>query len=181
MEYVLIPASVRTFGDEAFLNCTSLSQIVFEGRPSDVDYGAYMFKNCTSLRQVTLPSLMRSMHGMFYGCSSLQTVVIPGPHTYTPSSSKNFHIVGDDFAYCTSLTTIDIPSNVKTIGRGTFEGCTNLRHINIYGEAPHLWYGGGLYSLKNYQIHVNSYDDTPTTYTWDNGWNEVWDHIVFDL
>ena len=181
LEYVLIPASVRTFGDEAFLNCTSLSQIVFEGRPSDVDYGAYMFKNCTSLRQVTLPSLMRSMHGMFYGCSSLQTVVIPGPHTYTPSSSKNFHIVGDDFAYCTSLTTIDIPSNVKTIGRGTFEGCTNLRHINIYGEAPHLWYGGGLYSLKNYQIHVNSYDDTPTTYTWDNGWNEVWDHIVFDL
>ena len=61
-------------------------------------------------------------NGIFDGCSSLTSVVIPQSATDIGSSA---------FMGCTSLTEITIPNSVTAIGRSAFLGCSSLERVVI--------------------------------------------------
>ena len=108
LQCIIIPKSVTTIGQHAFLNCISLRKINFqngskletiqEGTFKDchslVDItipnsvttiGAYAFKRCTSLKSITIPSLVKIIgYQAFYECTSLKTMTILS----SPSSSQ---------------------------------------------------------------------------------------------
>gem|GEM_PF-1453726 len=78
LQHVTIGPHVKYIKDEAFINNVSLETITFEGTSSLVSIGENAFYNCQSLTEVELPiSLQRMGVGVFEGCSSLESLIMP--------------------------------------------------------------------------------------------------------
>lgn len=72
----LIPGSVTSIGENAFILCTSLSDITIPG--SVISIGENAFSGCSGLSSVVLPNSVTSIGGSsFYGCSNLLSLTIP--------------------------------------------------------------------------------------------------------
>lgn len=65
---------------------------------------------------------------MFYGCASLESVVIPSTITKIGSYA---------FGGCSSLTSITIPSSVTSIGTNAFSGCSGLTSV-VFDDNSNL-------------------------------------------
>ena len=152
-EYNGLP--VTSIGDAAFAECSSLTSIEI---PSSVTrIGVQAFLGCTSLTSIEIPSSVTSIgEGAFLGCScSLEFIrVADGNLVYHTSENclietaskalilgcKNSVIPADGsvtsigayaFAFCVSLTSIEIPSSVMSIGDAAFALCVSLTSIEI--------------------------------------------------
>lgn len=104
---VLIPSSVTTISDLAFVNCSGLTSIrVADGNP------VYDSRdNCNAI-------IRTSDNRLIVGCQN--TVV---PNSVTSIGSEAFH-------GCTGLTSITIPNSVTSIGYYAFQDCS-LTSIHI--------------------------------------------------
>ena len=101
---VVIPDTVTTIGEYAFLHCTSLMSVVIGDSVTSI--GDYAFSHCTSLTSVVIPDSVTSIGGSaFYDCDSLTSVVIGDSVTSIGEKA---------FKDCESLTSIKY--------RGTKEG-----------------------------------------------------------
>jgi hypothetical protein len=56
------------------------------------------------------------------------------------------------FGYCYSLTSIEIPSSVKSIGSGAFSYCYSLAHIDFSNHTSVPTLGGALFGTNNANI-----------------------------
>jgi len=82
---------------------------------------AYCFYNCENLVSIQLPSTLTGLNSSsFMGCAKLSSIRLPEGLTSIPASC---------FRDCSSLTTIEL-SNVTSIGRGAFTGCTVTKVIS---------------------------------------------------
>jgi hypothetical protein len=78
---------VRSIGNSAFDNCTSLSSIKIGNSVTNIEN--YAFYNCTSLTSITIPNSVTSIGvGAFYGCDELATV-------YYAGSEEEFMLITD--------------------------------------------------------------------------------------
>ena len=118
---LIIPNSVTTIGDYAFLNCISLTSVTIPDSITSI--GDLAFNNCISLTSVTIGDSVTSIgYGAFGDCSSLTSVTIPDSVT----------TIGDYvFDYCISLTSVTIPDSVNTIGEYAFRYCSSLESVYI--------------------------------------------------
>ena len=120
---ILIPDTVTTICDYAFLDCSALLSVEIPSSVSGMGKGA--FQNCTGLSSVifdknsTLESIGESTFG---NCESL-------PHIELPNTLACIDPVA--FQYCTTLVNIEIPSNVTILGYGAFMGCHSLTNIQF--------------------------------------------------
>ena len=84
----------------------------------------------TTSTKYYIPSTLRSvtvtggdiLYGAFYGCSMIESIVIPDDVTSIGSSA---------FSGCSSLTSITIPDSITSIGSSVFSGCSSLTSITI--------------------------------------------------
>ncbi len=121
LKSVIIPDTVKSIGEEAFLECYSLVSVPIPTSVSHIENGA--FKNCSQLKTLSLPSgIGQISDSLFSGCSSLSSVNIPNNVTRLGSLA---------FSNCTNLPSVGIPNGVTNIGYGTFEMCCRLRSISI--------------------------------------------------
>ncbi len=136
---------LRTIGDKAFFQCTSLHRIMI---PSSVtDIGNDAFHGCRSLTEVDLTEGLQTIkHGAFAECTSLPRVKIPSSVTD----------IGDyAFCRCTSLKEVNLKEGLRSIKWGTFRNCTSLHRINIPSSVTDI----GIYafesctSLREVQLH----------------------------
>lgn len=137
-----IPETVETIGGAAFWNCDSMTKIIIPDSVTSLGAGAFF--HCNSLVEATIgngiPNLSTSKYawnannwgvkddeceGCFEGCISLVSVSIGSSVTS----------IGIDCFAGTALTTIYIPSNVKTVGDGAFMNCTSLKTAEIVGNG----------------------------------------------
>lgn len=99
---VIIPEGVKYIQDNAFSFC--------------------------KIRTVAISDSMKDIGGgAFYGCAQLEDI--------TFGSGIEFIGNGNDidvFFNCTSLTKVDIPSNIKMIGNRAFFGCSNLSSVELH-------------------------------------------------
>lgn len=143
LKTVTIPSSVTVIGDHAFATCTSLAEITIPSGVTVIERWA--FGNCDSLSSIKIPDSVTVIGEFaFYCCTSLAEITIPDSVTEIgrgafsecgltsvrlPSGLKS--IERGLFAWCESLMSIDIPFGITSIGDYAFSGCTALKNLVI--------------------------------------------------
>ncbi len=129
----VIPAdgSVTVIGEEAFLECTGLTEIGIPKGVTVIDDNA--FSRCTSLENIEISAGVTTIGDLaFFGCTSLKDVGI----------SEGVTTIGvRAFSDCTSLEKIEIPAGVTTIGDRAFSGCEALADIVLPSGVTSLGWG----------------------------------------
>ena len=170
---IIIPDSVTSIGRYAFESCTSLTTLVIPDGVTSIYSGAFfgcsslknieisntvlsiessILMNCNNLESLTMPFVQsydiynhNNTIGYYFGA----TESIFDNNKWVPQSLKKVIINGGDtlatpvFYGCSSLTTIEIPNSVTSIGFGIFEKCSGLINISL----PIISYNDGGYSL----------------------------------
>ncbi len=133
-----IPASVEHIGDNAFKDCQSLSAITFEENSNLKAIGNSAFDACGLLSSIEIPASVETIEdGAFRRCIGLANVTFEKGSQLTTiagdcvKDSGNRVISYGAFLECTSLTQIEIPASVTTIGGGAFHGCLLLETVSF--------------------------------------------------
>lgn len=103
----VIPSSVVSIGDSAFLRNSALTHITIPGSVTNIRENA--FSACTNLLSVTFE---------------------------TPSTSHALVIGEYAFSFCSALQSIEIPAHVTEIGDSAFASCYNLYTVICHAINP---------------------------------------------
>ena len=151
VQRVEIPDGITSIGNNAFYGCSSLTEVTIPDSVKEIGGGA--FYSCKKLKRIKIPDCVTEIGiGTFGGCVELEEMILP-PNLKTikaraftkcsglkeivfPKSLESISMDGSKdsdgaFSYCTSLTKVVIPGNVKEIGIGTFSDCDKLEEVVI--------------------------------------------------
>ena len=127
-----IPNSVTSIGDYAFSRCTLHS---IEIPNSVTSIGDYTFYECMWLTSIEIPNSVTSIgYAAFYDCYRLTSITFGDNPQLT--SIGNYAFCFDNYGY-SSLTSIEIPNSVTSIGDCAFYECSSLTSIT-FGDNPQL-------------------------------------------
>ncbi len=119
-----IPDHVTSIGYDAFVNCTSLTNVTMGNSVTNI--GDSAFYECSSLTKIVIGDGVSTIeHSAFQNCTRLATLTIGNSVT---------NIGGQAFWYCTSLTSVALPDSVTSIGYGAFFNCYSLSNVML-GEG----------------------------------------------
>ena len=109
--------------------------------------GADAFNSC-SIKSVTIPDTVTLFNGSsnFNNCTKLETVVLPANTSFTT-------IPMNAFSNCSALTTITIPSSVRTISSYAFSSCSSITTVNYVGTEQD----------RNTNLNIDSSGNTSLT------------------
>lgn len=115
-----LPAGVVNIGEGAFSNCTGLTAI---NLPSGVTHmGNRAFSRCSALSSVNIPASVKSIGAGAFAETALMSVSLPSGMTRIEDSV---------FVGCPGLRNVSVPDSIASIGAGAFSECTSLTSINI--------------------------------------------------
>ena len=122
---IIIPDSIESIEDKAFLNCENLKSIIIPNSVKSIGDSAFEF--CESLKSIIIPDSVESIgNDAFAHCKSLKSIKIP----------NSVESIGNDvFWGCKSLKSIVIPDSVKSIGNRVFWSCDNLKSLTFKGKT----------------------------------------------
>ena len=149
-EYVI--SITVTTGSIRFLGSNSYFSDIL--RKSNFPDGNWDYVYANSLKGLAIGEHVTSCSDYcFYGCGSLETVVLPigvvlGTNcfktcyalTYITIPNSVTTISDNAFSGCNSLTHITIPNSVTTIGSNAFSDCLSLTHITIPNSVTTISY-----------------------------------------
>ena len=175
-----LPSTINKIGNLAFVNCRITNLDLPSGLIS-IGHGA--FENCTHLKSMDFPTSLTSIGDwVFSGCDSLTSLTLHSTitsigedaFTYSPNLNDVRYIIHDDLAtyikkthpnfylncgikyYLNNqeITTLEIPSNVISIGNGTFKKCSGLKNLVIPANVTSIGNGAfnGCDNLKSLTI-----------------------------
>ena len=119
---VTFPSTLTTINNRAFRDCSSLSSIVFDAQSQIKRIEGEAFMNCTSLDVDELPSSIEYIGTYVFRNTAIDEFFLPQSFTYIPDGM---------FMDCDNLTSVEIPSYVRTIGYDAFNDCENLVNVTI--------------------------------------------------
>ncbi len=168
-----IPSSVNKMNSDAFLDCSSLKNVYYNGTidswckidfsnedATPMCYGNHFFmKNLNNewaeVTRIEVPSTITKINKFqFKGFSYVTEFILPSTLTYIGNNS---------FRNCTSITSIEIPVNVTNVTNHAFFNCTKL--ANVYFEKNISTIGD--YAFLNCKKLTNVYY-TGTSAEWSN-------------
>ena len=151
-----IPDGVQILSDNAFLNCTGLTNITIPTSTTTFRY--YAFYGCTGLTEITLPkSVISILSDAFTDCKHLTTIIVDNDNPafssldgvlfnknqtsvvqYPPGKIGSYIIpngvtslADSSFAFRYNLTSVIMPNSLTNIGWGAFQGCSSFTNITI--------------------------------------------------
>lgn len=125
---ILLPETITSIGNEAFYDCSELTEIVLPDGVTEI--GEAAFKNCRSLDSIYLPEGLETIGvSAFSGCSSLASLEIPDSVT-----TIGAHALENMY----SLTAIELPSSITAIPDYLFYQDTKLEDIEFKGAITSI-------------------------------------------
>lgn len=169
---LVIPRSVETIRNSAFLNCADLESLTFEEgsklKGIDSKYGSCyvdgektfysVFRGCTSLKSITIPASVESIFGAVFGDSSFEEILFEEGSSLTSlegiqiekSSYTEWNIrYAGCFENCPA-TSIELPSSLRTLGSHAFKG-SNFEVLdlqNVYALEESALAGAKAHTIK---------------------------------
>ena len=130
-----LPAGITKIGSEAFNGCTGLTSLTLPAGITKI--GDDVFRGCSGLTSLTLPaSITKIGDQAFHGCSGLKEVrfcindnldtYLTKGHPYIDVDCGIKYYINDK-----EITSIEIPSNVTTLGNYVFQGCSRLTSLTL--------------------------------------------------
>jgi hypothetical protein len=118
---------VKSVGDYAFYECTSLSGVQFSGTLLRI--GESAFAGCERLTEVNIPNIVVIEANAFAGCVSVKNVKICG------DNSGLDYIGAFAFSSCRRLSTVLVQPRwfIRDIGKSAFVDCPNLSSVIFDG------------------------------------------------
>ncbi len=137
LEAVSLPKTLKSIAYKAF-HKTAIKKLVIPEGVETIGAGAFM--DCNDLLSVSISSTVTSLDssgnyddiGVFANCKNLKVVTI------APSEDYEGKIGRDAFVYCTSLQSIEIPSNYTSIGEAAFYGCSSLKVV-VFNDSSAVY------------------------------------------
>ena len=192
--HIDIPGSVTQIHPDAFYNCQSLREIVFE--PSPLNAPLYIGYSTTAggaeigpfyyspLADIRLNREMIYRQGEYNseefipdeeneGIFAIEEVDEGRDPTHLEIGGQVKTL--QDFMFCNHpISILDLPGTLNAIGNNVFNGCTRIRHINLYpsseGEALTLGY--------NTDGEKGPFSDCPLESV---SWNREIDYTLADI
>ena len=124
-----IPNNVKTIGSNAFASDTNLKSITIPNSVEKIDYCA--FYKCTGITTFNIPTNVSNIDEYAFSECNFTTVKFADDCKITTI---------DGFNNMSKLTSINIPSKVKTIGSNAFANDTNLKSITIPNNVEKIDY-----------------------------------------
>lgn len=143
LNHITLPGTLKTIGDQAFINCANLSEIQLPSSLTSIGFEA--FNNCTSLSEIQLPSSLTSIGSRAFQNTAIREVTIPsgtlGDNVFgntklekvvLGSGVKNIPAreFSSDNLGGSTLTSVTFPSDLLSIGEMAFAG-NRLTELNI--------------------------------------------------
>ena len=113
---------------EAFLECTNIKSVILPNTLTAIGTQAFWG---SSLVSISIPASVETIGGSaFEDCTSLQSVMFE-KGTQLKTIEGGYQGRRSAFYNCTSLTKIEIPASVETIGWIAFRNCTSLQTVTF--------------------------------------------------
>ncbi len=193
----IIPAQITSMDNSVFSSCTSLISSSFESGSTITEIPSSTFYYCTALKSYEFSEKITSVEYSAFAGSGLTSIYIPNTLTYLGESAFSqcsvlSNVTFDEghqllsisdglFSKCTSLRSIDIPSNVRSIGSKAFlecskirefqipklvesigefafQGCTSARRLSFLGSAANMQIANNAFYLDNQLSEVIFYN-----------------------
>ena len=146
---VVIPDTVTSIGNSAFVNCSSLTSV--EIPDSVTRIGDSAFSGCSSLTSVVIPDSVTGIgKGAFYNsalslCNNLKEVHINSLEAWCNIifggwSSNPLQYAHDLYLNGEKITELVIPDSVTSIGGCAFYGCSSLTSVVIPDSVTSIGY-----------------------------------------
>ena len=167
--YAIAPG-VAAIGDDAFYNCSSLTNVTLGTNVTSI--GANAFYSCANLSGIVIPDGVTNIGGgAFAECQSLAAIVVdqqnlfynstngilfdklqttliqaPGGIAGSPAIPGGVTSIGAGaFSDCTSLTGITVPDSVTNIGNQAFSTCGSLTNLTLGANVASIGDGAFMY------------------------------------
>ena len=153
-----LPAGITEIGDEAFYDCSGLTSLNLPAGITEI--GSWAFSGCSGLTSLNLPAGITEIYDYaFWGCSGLTSLTLSDGITWIDERAflgcsglkeVRFCINNNLDTYLTKghpyinvncgikyyindkeITSIEIPSNVTTLGYYVFQGCRRLTSLTL--------------------------------------------------
>ena len=112
-------SAVREILSDTFYGCSALEEFSFE---YVAFIGDYAFSGCSSLKTVNAFAIESIGVEAFYECTTLMNLYLGETLVFMDKGA---------FAYCASLTVVNIPGNLTDIPEEAFIGCKSLSYVSL--------------------------------------------------
>lgn len=150
---VVIPEGVTKIATETFLDCSAITSINIPNSVTSIE--DWTFCNCQSLSSINIPNnILNIGWGAFHGTALhkdstnytngalyIDSCLIEIPKEISGNYKINTGtrlIAKQAFCNQSTLTSVNIPESVKSIGSGAFAYCTNLYSVSIGHNVTHI-------------------------------------------
>ena len=132
-EKLELEPGVYAINGKAFAQQQNVREIIIPKSVNHIDFSA--FDECYSLERIVVDeknSRYKTIDGMLYSYDETKLYVCPaGKVGSVTVSNKTVYLEDYTFEYCKKVTDINLPYNVKHIGKGAFYGCEGMSKLVI--------------------------------------------------
>ena len=127
---VKLPSTLTEIGEGAFRGCTNLSNVDLTECTSLTRISANAFQGDTALTSVTFPTSLKYLGSYAFNNCGFTAVDLSGCTGLLTISEYAFS--GDSYSNGNQeLAVVKLPSDLKTINNGAFNGCRKLTSVNF--------------------------------------------------
>jgi len=138
---VSMPATITSIGSFAFNGCNGLTSLNLPEALAAIGERAFM--DCLGVTSLTIPENVTSIgEYAFSGIRNLTSLTWNARECWTNGNmitssiatltiGNEVVVIPGNLAYCSAITTVEIPQSVKFIGQEAFNGCNGVTSLTI--------------------------------------------------